>query len=322
MVVTVSHTGYIKRNALSLYRAQRRGGKGMTGMKTKEEDFVSDLFVASTHAHILFFSNLGKVYSKKVHEIPQAGRAAKGKAIVNLLTLEQNECVTEILPVREFEPDRYVVMATRKGVVKKCGLSVFSHIRVNGIRAINLDEGDRLIRARITDGHQEIFLGSADGKSIRFSESQVRTMGRATRGVKGMNLAKDDVLVGMEIISEGATILTVSEMGYGKRSPLDDYRKQSRGGKGLITLKTSERNGQVVAVFQVSDDDQLMLIGTSGKIIRLRISGIRTIGRNTQGVRLIGMADGEKVAAVARLAEKEEDNDDINDDINGEDDES
>lgn len=306
MVVTVSHTGYIKRNPLSLYRAQRRGGKGKTGMSTKEEDFVADLFVASTHSNILFFTNFGKVYSLKVYEVPQAGRAAKGKALVNLLSLAENEGVTEILPVREFEDNRFVFMATRQGTVKKTELQAFANIRQTGIIAINLDEGDRLISASITDGNQEIFLSSAGGKSIRFNESGVRPMGRATRGVKGMGLAEGDVLVGMEVLSETATIMTVSENGYGKRSPMEEYRRQSRGGKGIITLRTSQRNGQVIGVFQVTEDDELMLITSSGKVLRLKVNSIRTIGRNTQGVKLIGLSPDEKVTGIARLAEKEE----------------
>lgn len=312
MVVTISHTGYIKRNPLSLYRAQRRGGKGKTGMSTKEEDFVADLFVASTHSHILFFSNHGKVYSLKVHEIPQAGRAAKGKAIVNLLPLAEGEMITEILPVREFEDGRFVIMATSKGIVKKTDLKAFSNIRSTGIIAIILEEGDKLICARITDGNQEVLLSSAGGKSIRFKEAEVRPMGRASRGVKGMNLAKGDELVGMEIISEGTTILTVSEMGYGKRSPLEDYPRQKRGGKGVITLKTTQRNGRVKGVFQVADEDELMLITNTGKIIRLKVNSIRVIGRNTQGVKLIGLEAGEKVTGVARLAEKDEEEENAN----------
>lgn len=312
MVVTISHTGYIKRNPLSLYRAQRRGGKGKTGMSTKEEDFVADLFVASTHSYILFFSNHGKVYSLKVHEIPQAGRAAKGKAIVNLLPIAEGEMITEILPVREFEEGRFIIMATSKGIIKKTELQAFSNIRSTGIIAIVLDEGDKLICARITDGNQEVLLSSASGKSIRFKESEVRPTGRATRGVKGMNLAKNDELVGMEIISEGTTILTVSEMGYGKRSPLEDYPRQKRGGKGVITLKTTQRNGKVKGVFQVADEDELMLITNTGKIIRLKVNCIRVIGRNTQGVKLIGLDSDEKVTGVERLAEKDEEEESLN----------
>jgi len=308
MVVTVSHRGYIKRNALSLYRAQRRGGKGRRGMVTREEDFVENLFVASTHDNILFFSNKGKIYRLKVHELPQAGRAAKGKAMVNLLPLESGEAIYELLAVRDFEPDRFVVMATRNGVVKKTELMAFSHIRANGIIAINLDKEDQLINGSITDGKGEIFLSSAKGKSIRFKEAGIRSMGRATRGVKGMQLDKDDHVVGMEILSAESTILTASEFGYGKRTPVKDYRLQSRGGKGVLTMRTSERNGRVVGVMQVDDDDQAMIITDGGKIIRLKVKGIRTIGRVTQGVKLIGLAEGEKIVALVRLAEPEEEN--------------
>ena len=306
MVVTVSHRGYIKRNPLSLYRAQRRGGKGRMGMITRDEDFVSDLFVASTHDNILFFSNKGKVYRMKVHEMPQAGRAAKGKAIVNLLPLDQGETITELLSVRDFEPDRFVFMATRNGIVKKTELMAFSNIRANGIIAINLDEGDQLIKAQITDGKQEVFLSSAAGKSIRFKEEEVRPLGRATRGVKGMELDSDDYVVGMEILSESNAILTCSEFGYGKRSPVDSYRLQSRGGKGVYTMRTTERNGKVVGVLQVDENDQAMLITDGGKIIRMNVKGISVIGRLTQGVKLIGLSEAEKVTALIKLAEREE----------------
>ncbi len=306
MVVTVSHRGYIKRNPLTLYRAQRRGGKGRMGMVTREEDFVSNLFVASTHDNILFFSNRGKVYRLKVHELPQAGRAAKGKAIVNLLPLEPGELIYELLAVRDFEPDRFVIMATRNGVVKKTELMAFSNIRVNGIIAINLDKGDQLINASITDGKGMVFLSSAKGKSIRFKEEEVRPMGRATRGVKGMVLDTDDHVVGMEILSAGSTILTAAEFGYGKRTPVDDYRLQARGGKGVITMRTSERNGRVVGVMQVDDDDQVIIITDGGKIIRLKVKGVSTIGRVTQGVKLIDLAEGEKITGLVKLAEREE----------------
>ena len=309
MVVTVSHRGYIKRNPLSLYRSQRRGGKGRTGMVTREEDFVANLFVASTHDNLLFFSNKGKVYRLKVHELPQAGRAAKGKAVVNLLPLEKDEVINELLATREFEPGKFIVMATQKGVIKKTELIAFKNIRATGIIAINLDESDQLIDARITNGDGEIFLSSHDGKSIRFKESEVRPMGRATRGVKGMELEEGDKVVGMEILSEGNTILTASQFGYGKRSPLDDYRLQSRGGKGVLTMRTSDRNGKVIGVMQVHDDDQVMIITDGGKIIRLKVKDIRVIGRVTQGVKLIELSEGEQVTGIVKLAEREDDED-------------
>jgi DNA gyrase subunit A len=308
MVVTISHRGYIKRNPVSLYRAQRRGGKGKTGMAPVEEDFVEDLFVASTHANILFFTTRGKAYCKKVHEIPQAGRAAKGKAIVNFLPLEQDERVQAILPIREFEADRFIVMATKNGLVKKTDLMAYCAIRSSGIIAIKVDDGDELIAAAITDGRKEIFLSTLQGKSVRFKEEEVRATGRDTMGVKGMTLAKGDLVVAMGIISPeaSASILTVCDHGYGKRTSVAEYPLHHRGGSGVITIKTTERNGLVVKVYLVSDDDNLMIITDRGKIIRMRVADISVIGRNTQGVRLISLETGEKVTGVCRLMEADE----------------
>ena len=306
MVVTVSNTGYIKRNAISLYRTQGRGGKGVTGMTTKEEDFVETLFVASTHDYVLICTNRGKVYWLKVYEIPEAGRAARGKAIVNLVKLSPGESPAAILPVSGFEEGKYVVMATQKGVVKKTDLSAYSHPRADGIIATVIDPGDSLIDAKLTDGNKEIFLGTKNGLAIRFNEQDVRSMGRVSRGVRGMSLAKDDEVVGMEILSGDATILTITEHGYGKRTQSSEYRIQGRGGKGIITIKTSERNGAVVGIKQVTNEDNLMMITSTGKIIRIAVSKLSVIGRNTQGVRLINIDKDEKVVGVARLAEKEE----------------
>ena len=308
MVVTISHRGYIKRNPVSLYRAQRRGGKGKTGMAPVEEDFVEDLFVASTHANILFFTTRGKAYCKKVHEIPQAGRAAKGKAIVNFLPLEQDERVQAILPIREFEADRFIVMATHNGLVKKTDLMAYGAIRSSGIIAIKVDDGDELIAAAITDGRKEIFLSTLQGKSVRFKEEEVRATGRDTMGVKGMTLAKGDLVVAMGIISPeaSASILTVCDHGFGKRTSVAEYPLHHRGGSGVITIKTTERNGLVVKVYLVSDDDNLMIITDRGKIIRMRVADISVIGRNTQGVRLISLETGEKVTGVCRLMEADE----------------
>lgn len=303
MVVTISHDGYIKRSPVSLYRAQRRGGKGMTGVKPKEEDFVEMLFVASSHDHLLFFTNKGRVYWKKVHEIPEASRASRGKAIVNLLELQLGEQVTTTLSIRDFEKGKYVVMATKQGLVKKTELVSYSHPRSVGIMGIKLNEDDELISVRVSSGNQDIFLTTRQGKSIRFHESEIREMGRVTAGNIGIRMDKDDEVVGMEALDEGASILTVTENGYGKRTKTDEYRKQGRGGRGILTIKTSERNGQVVYAYQVSDLDQLMIITGSGKIIRLRASDIKVIGRNTQGVRLIHLAEGEKVVAVAKVVE-------------------
>jgi DNA gyrase subunit A len=309
MAVTISHSGYIKRNAISLYRSQRRGGRGKMGMTTKEEDFVEHLFVASTHSYILFFTDAGKVYWLKVHEIPQAGRMTRGKAIVNLLNLSGEEKIAAILPVRAFAEGKYVVLATRKGVIKKTDLMSYSHPRTGGIIALNLDPGDGLISACLTDGSKEILLSSREGKAIRFEEEGVRAMGRGARGVKGITLGKSDFLVSMDILSPGsvgASILSVTENGFGKRSPVEDYRLQSRGGKGIITVKTTARNGKLAGTQQITDQDEVMLITDRGKIIRLRCSEIRLSSRNTQGVKLIELEAGERVMAVARLAEREE----------------
>jgi len=306
MAVTISHDGYIKRNPVTLYRAQRRGGKGKVGTTTKDEDFVESLFIASMHSYILFFTTIGKVYWIKVHELPQASRAARGKPIVNLLNLEAGERVSAFLSVREFQEGRYIIFATKKGLVKKTELMLYAHPRPSGIRAIGLEDGDEVIGVRLTDGLQELILSTAEGQSIRFKEEQVRSTGRGTYGVVGMRLDEGDVVVSMEILSLGADILTVAEYGLGKRTEVGEYRITSRGGKGIITMKTTDKTGRVVGVQQVTQDDQLMLVTNAGKIIRMRIKDIRVIGRNTQGVRLIELEEGERVVSLARLAEKEE----------------
>jgi DNA gyrase subunit A len=307
MAVTISHEGYIKRNPVSLYRAQRRGGKGKMGTTTKEEDFVEYLFIASMHSYILFFTTIGKVYWIKVHELPQASRAAKGKPIVNLLNLEPGERVSAFLSVREFIDGRFVIFATKRGSIKKTDLMLYSNPRASGIRAIGLESGDEVIGVRLTDGQQELILSTLDGQSIRFKEEQVRPTGRGTYGVVAIRLDDGDAVVSMEMLNRGASILTVSENGYGKRTEMDEYRLQSRGGRGIITMKTTDKTGRVVGGQQVTQDDQLMLVTTNGKIIRLRMKDIRVIGRNTQGVRLIELEEGERVVSLARLAEKEED---------------
>ncbi|HLN83146.1 MAG TPA: DNA gyrase subunit A [Candidatus Binatia bacterium] len=313
MAVTISHEGYIKRNPVTLYRAQRRGGKGKIGTTTREEDFVEYMFIASMHAYILFFTTIGKVYWIKVHELPQASRAARGKPIVNLLNLESGERVSAFLPVREFQQGRYIVFATKNGLIKKTELMAYANPRPSGIRAIGLEQGDEVIGVRLTDGQQELILSTADGQSIRFKEEQVRATGRGTFGVVGMKLDPNDKVVSMEILSLGADILTVAEGGFGKRTEMDEYRLQSRGGKGIITMKTTEKTGRVIGVQLVGADDQLMLITNTGKIIRLRINDIRVIGRNTQGVRLIDLDEGERVVSLARLAEKEEEDEEEKD---------
>ncbi len=306
MVVTISKSGYIKRNPITLYRQQHRGGKGKTAMGVKDDDFIADLFVASTHHTFVFFTNLGRVYWCKVYDIPQAGRASRGKAIVNLLNLGKDEKLTTVLAVPTFEPGYHILMATRNGLIKKTDLMAFSRPRTGGIIAISLLPNDELIAARITDGTQNVFLGSAKGKSIRFHESDVRPSGRVARGVRGLRLASEDRIVGMEVLSHGQTLFAATENGFGKRTSIDEYPLQRRGGKGVITIKTTERNGLVVGIVLVDENDDLMLMTDSGKLIRISVGGISVISCNTQGVKLIEMSPGEKVAGVVWLAEKED----------------
>ncbi len=303
MVVTISHQGYIKRNPISLYRAQRRGGKGITGVRPKEEDFVEHLFVASSHDYFLFFTNKGRVYWKKVHEIPEGSRMSRGKAIINLLDLKKGEKVATTLSIRGLEESKYVLMATKKGIVKKTNLKYFSHPRSGGIVALKIREGDELMGVRVTNGDQDIFLATRHGKSIRFPESDLREMGRVATGIIGIRIETNDEVVGMEALENGATILTVTENGYGKRTMTSEYRRQARGGKGILTIKPTERNGPVVYSCQVNNRDQLMIITGHGIIIRLRVQDISVIGRNTQGVKLINLGEGEKVVSVAKLME-------------------
>ncbi len=309
MVITISHAGYIKRNPLTTYRAQKRGGKGKIGMETKEEDFVERLFTATAHSYILFFTNKGRVYWLKVHQLPEAGRQAKGKAIVNLIQISQDERVTAALPVRAFTPDHFVLMATKQGVIKKTELESYSHPRPSGIRAITLDEGDELISAEVTDGNRDVFLGTRDGLSIRFSEEDVREIGRTGKGVIGIRLDENNEVKGMEIVRDDSTILTVTEKGYGKRSTLEDYRSQGRGGKGIITIKTTEKNGRVIGMAQVSGEDEIILITSNGKVLRLRAGDISVQGRNTQGVRLFDIEEGDKVVSFAKVVEREDEKD-------------
>jgi DNA gyrase subunit A len=306
MVITISHAGYIKRNPLTTYRAQRRGGKGKMGMETKETDFVERLFTATAHSYILFFTNKGRVYWLKVHQIPEASRQAKGKAIVNLLQIGQNERVTAALPIRQFTPDKFILMATKRGIIKKTELDSYSHPRPSGIIAITLEGGDELIAAEVTDGKCDVFLGTRDGLSIRFSETDVREIGRTGKGVIGIRLNKGNEVVGMEIVRDDSTILTATEYGYGKRSTLEDYRSQGRGGKGIITIKITEKNGRVIGMAQVSAEDEIILITSNGKVLRIRAKDISVQGRNTQGVRLFDIDEGDTVVSFARLVEREE----------------
>ena len=303
MVVTISKDGYIKRNPITLYRIQRRGGKGKTAMGTKEEDFVEHLFVASTHHTFLFFTNQGKVYWRKVYDIPQAGRTSRGKAVINLLNLAPDEKLTTVMSVAAFEPGNHILMTTRNGLVKKTDLMAFSRPRSGGIIAITLLGGDELIEARLTDGTYNVFLVSAMGKSIRFHEAEVRPSGRTSQGVRGMRLDKGDCIVGMAVLSHGQTLFTLTENGYGKRTSVDEYPIQKRGGKGVITIKTSERNGKVVALLLVEEDDNVMLMTDAGKLIRIPVNGVSVISRNTQGVKLIDIEEGEVVIGAARIEE-------------------
>ncbi len=302
MVVTISHHGYIKRIPVGTYHRQRRGGRGLTGMKTKEEDFVKTLFVASTHSYILFFTNLGKCYWLKVYQVPQGGRAAKGRPIVNMLELKKDEQIAAFLPVREFNEDQFILMATRKGLVKKTALSKYSRPRRNGINAINIVEGDMLISAEVTSGQQEIILQTRNGMAIHFNEREIRPVGRNSQGVKGITLKEGDYVIGMvAIVRQDDTLLVVCENGYGKRTDIGAYRLIHRGGKGVISIKTSERNGRVVSIMIVVDDDELIIVTQGGILIRLPVHDIRSIGRVTQGVRLMNLGENDLVVDVERV---------------------
>ncbi|HEU4522288.1 MAG TPA: DNA gyrase C-terminal beta-propeller domain-containing protein, partial [Thermoanaerobaculia bacterium] len=348
MVITVSRGGYIKRSPLSMYRAQRRGGKGRIGMQTKEEDIVEHLFVASTHAYVLVFTDRGRMYWLKVHTIPEVAANARGKAIVNLLNLEQGESVRALLTTRDFTEGKYVVMATRGGKIKKTEFAAFSNVRNSGIIAIDILEGDDLYSVALSDGNSEIFIGTHLGRAIRFHENDVRAMGRGAAGVKGIALRQGDFVVEMDVLpsagetvgapvptadgGEGAgedtgapnvvdegngeeaelaadwrgNILTVTEKGFGKRSPVASYRLQSRGGMGVINIKTTDKNGKVAGISQVSDDDQMLIISEQGMIIRFPVAGVRSMGRNTQGVRLINIEEGDRVVAAMKIVDKEQ----------------
>jgi DNA gyrase subunit A len=310
MAITVTNTGYIKRTPLTTYRAQHRGGKGRIGMRTREEDYVSHLFVASTHSYIMIFTDLGRAYWLKVHEVPDVGPGGKGKAIINLVQFESpDEKIAALLAVREFpeqDEQQFVVMGTRKGTVKKTDLSAFSNPRPSGIIAMGIEAGDAVIAVELSDGKEQIFIGSRDGMAIRFNEEDVRSMGRTAYGVRGITLRDDDEVVAMEVVREGGTMLTVAQNGYGKRTELEEYRLQSRGGVGIINIQTSDRNGKVAGIAYVHDDDEVMVISQQGMVLRMKAGGIRSIGRATQGVRLIEMEDGDAVVSVAKMPERDE----------------
>ena len=308
VVLTITHNGYIKRTNINTYRTQRRGGRGVQGAGSREEDFVEHLFTASTHSYILFFTDKGKCHWVKVYDIPEGGRAAKGRAIINLIECETDEKVNAFITVKDFADDHYVVMATEKGIVKKTKLSAYSRPRKKGIYAVEIREGDKLIEARVSTGENDILIGTRDGKSIRFSEQQIRPSGRKTMGVKGITLSsKDDRVVGMLLIKrEGTTVLVATEKGFGKRTDISQYRAQKRGGKGVLTMKTTDKVGKMVTIKEVLDTDELMIITTQGVLIRQAVSKIRAIGRATQGVKLINLDKGAAVASITRIISDEE----------------
>jgi DNA gyrase subunit A len=306
MVVTISRSGYIKRIPVTTYRRQRRGGRGLNGVGMKEDDWVEHLFVASTHDYVLFFTDNGQVYWLKVYDIPQGGRAARGKPIINLIQIKAEERIAAFVNVREFADDQFLMFATKSGIVKKTALSAYGNPRSSGINAINIEAADELIEVQITDGTNDVVLATRNGMSIRFSENDVREMGRATTGVRGIQLGPDDRVIGMVVIRRDATLLVVSERGLGKRSNLADYRVQKRGGKGIITVKRTDKTGAVVALKEVLPDDELMLVTRQGVIIRLPVEGIRVIGRNTQGVKVMNLDAGDSVMDVARVVREDD----------------
>jgi len=310
VVITITESGYIKRIPTETYRTQHRGGKGLIGMKTKEEDIVVDSFITSTHDYIMFFTNHGKAFWLKGYKIPEGSRHHKGKAIINLLPrLEDGEYAETAIPIPEFDDDHYLVFSTRKGTVKKTALSAYKHIRVNGIKAINLDDDDELISTKLSDGKQTIMIASANGQACRFNEEEARPIGRSTRGVRGVRLNKGDEVVSMAVVGEEGNLLTITENGFGKRSPIQDYRKTHRGSKGVKTIVTNERNGKVLFVREASDEEEIMLATKNGMMVRIPVKDIRIQGRNTMGVRIMRLNEDDKVVSVAKIMEN--DNDDM-----------
>ncbi len=309
VVVTISHRGFIKRFPVSGYRKQARGGKGVTGAGTKDDDFIEHMFIASTHQYILFFTDKGKCYWLKVHALPEGGRATRGRSILNLIQKDKDEEITAFVAVKEFREDNYLIMVTEKGTVKKTVLSAYGNVRKGGINAINLVKGDRLIEVKMTDGKNDIVIGTRNGFAIRFNEKDVREMGRTATGVRGVKLSKDDKVVGLLVIKRQGTILVVTEKGYGKRSDINDYRITHRGGKGVYTVKANDRNGKMIAMMEVVDNDELVIISSHGMVIRQNMKDIRVMGRNTQGVRVIRLKEGDSIADIAKvLSEDNEDN--------------
>lgn len=306
VVVTISHSGFIKRFPVSGYRKQARGGRGVTGAGTKDEDFIEHMFVASTHHYIMFFTDKGKCYWKKVHEVPEGGRAARGRSLQNLVEKEKDEKITAFVTVKEFVDDKFIVMVTEKGTIKKTRLSAYSNVRRGGINAINIVDGDKLIEVKLTDGNNDIIIGTRKGLAIRFHESDVREMGRTATGVRGIRLGAGDIVIGLIVIRSATTLLVVTDKGYGKRSEIDDYRITKRGGKGVITVKTGEKNGNLIAIKEINDNDELVIITNSGMVIRQGVKKIRVMGRATQGVKLINLKEGDSIADVARVASEDE----------------
>ncbi|HEY5039608.1 MAG TPA: DNA gyrase C-terminal beta-propeller domain-containing protein, partial [bacterium] len=304
-VITVSHQAYIKRLPMDTYHKQRRGGKGIAGATMREEDFIERMYRASTHDFLLIFTTFGKVHWLKVYEIPEASRYAKGTALANVLKLSENEKISAVLPVKEFNEKYSVLLATGDGLIKNTTLSAFDKPRAGGIIAITLGKGDSLISAEITDGKQDLFLATKQGKSIRFSEKQVREVGRAGKGVRGIRLGKSDQVIGMEVVKEGKSLLTATEKGYGKRTKLAAYRKQGRGGKGILNIKTTAKNGLAVSIAAVGDDDEIIVMTASGKVIRQRVKEIKSTGRLAQGVRLIKMEDDDRLVSVVNVPKEE-----------------
>jgi len=305
-IVTISHQGYIKRTNVSAYRSQRRGGKGVIGMEQREEDFIEHLFTCSTHDNIMFFTETGRVYVEKVYELPEMGRASKGKSIANFLQLRPDEKVAALLRIKEFTDKDFLLMATKAGIVKKSVLKAFENVRKGGIIGITIEQGDRLIGVKMTSGNNEIVLVTKDGMSIRFNEEDAREMGRASVGNWGIRPEKGDYVIGVEVVDSNATLLVAGENGIGKRTPFDEYRVQSRGGKGIITMKTTEKVGSVIGALTVTDTDEIMLTTSQGQTVRTGCKDIRTAGRNTQGVKLIDLAAGDKLVAIARVVSEQQ----------------
>jgi DNA gyrase subunit A len=318
MVVTITHNGYIKRTPTSQYRSQRRGGKGVTGADMKEEDWIENLFIGTTHDYMMFFTDQGKAYWLKVYELPQGGRATRGRPIINLLQVEKGENIQAMVPVREFSDDKFLLFVTRKGQLIKNALSLYSNPRKMGIKAVKLADDDAIETVLMTDGQSEIFVGTRDGMAIKFHESEVRPMGRDVAGVRGVTLRGDDQVIGATWARPGHTVLTVCENGFGKRSEIEEYRKTKRGGLGVINIKTPERNGKVIGILDVVNQDELMMISQGGMMVRVSLADLRIIGRATQGVRLISLKPGDKLTSVVRIEEEKDDTVDDGEDAGAE----